>query len=196
MNTVVNGFSLGERRQLVADGIRAGKSNRAIARELQVDEGTVRRDRKYLATPERERPAKKERLRKSEVAKPMCRLDDPESLVRHKGRVLKAVTNWIAEQPMVLDEIEHALYEAGKHIVQGRGLVRMPPIPTRRPEQLLLLTRPDPAKWGDFIPNPDYWAEWLARWLVVCMPAQDKFYDEILQETSLWARDRAPRFVY
>jgi DNA-binding NarL/FixJ family response regulator len=34
-----------ERRWLVAFGVHAGKSNRAIARELGVDDGTVRNDR-------------------------------------------------------------------------------------------------------------------------------------------------------
>ena len=41
-----------ERHKFVALGVKAGKSNRAIAKELGVDEGTVRRDRKFLATPE------------------------------------------------------------------------------------------------------------------------------------------------
>jgi hypothetical protein len=33
---------------------------RAIARELEVDEGTVRNDRMYLVTPEHDRQVKKE----------------------------------------------------------------------------------------------------------------------------------------
>lgn len=37
-----------ERRNLVALGIQAGKSNRMIAQELGVDEGTIRSDRKAL----------------------------------------------------------------------------------------------------------------------------------------------------
>ena len=54
MNTEQRSFrriSADERRKLVALGVQAGKSNRAIAKELGCDEGTVRRDRKFLATP-------------------------------------------------------------------------------------------------------------------------------------------------
>jgi DNA-binding NarL/FixJ family response regulator len=41
-----------QRRRFVALGVAAGKSNRAIVKELNVDEGTIRRDRRFLATPE------------------------------------------------------------------------------------------------------------------------------------------------
>ena len=47
-----------ERRKLVALGVEAGKSNRAIAKELGVAEKMIRLDRKFLATPENERPIK------------------------------------------------------------------------------------------------------------------------------------------
>lgn len=172
----------------VARGVEAGKSNRAIARELEVDEGTVRRDRMYLATPEFERPVKKERSKKSKVSKPMYTVDDHASLIRQKGRVLKAVGNWITEQRMVHNEVEHVLHEAGRQLFQGGELVKGIPIPIKRPGELLLPTRPDASKWGDFVPNPDYWADWLARWLAVCLPAQEELHAELLRETSLWAR--------
>jgi DNA-binding NarL/FixJ family response regulator len=38
-----------ERRELVVLGVKAGKTNRAIARELNVSEGTVRCDLKLLS---------------------------------------------------------------------------------------------------------------------------------------------------
>jgi hypothetical protein len=103
-----------ERRPLVAFGVHAGKSNRAIARELKVDEGTVRRDRKHLATPGHDRQVKKERPKKPRTPKPMYMVDDRASVIRHKGRVLRAVKHWIEEERMVLNEIEHVLHEAGK----------------------------------------------------------------------------------
>jgi transposase-like protein len=61
MNTARSGPSPQERRRLVALGVQTGRSNRAIAKELDVDEGTGRRDRKYLGAPECERAVKKER---------------------------------------------------------------------------------------------------------------------------------------
>lgn len=188
MNPDRSRFTPEERRRLVGVGVRAGKSNRAIAKELEVDEGTVRRDRKYLETLEPDWPVKRERPVKPKTPKPMYTTNNHATLTRHKGRVLKAVKHWIEEEGMVLSEIEHALHEAGKKLFQGGEVVKGLPIPIKRPEELSLPTRPDPSKWEDFIPNPDYWAEWLARWLAVCLPAQEDLQVEVLRETSFWAR--------
>ena len=97
----------------------------------------------------------------------------------------------LEEEHMVLNEIEHVLHEAAKRLFQERELVRRIPIPMKKPEELLVATCPAPSDWGDFIPNPDYWANWLARWLAVCLPAQEDLQAEVLRETSLWAQARA-----
>jgi transposase-like protein len=73
MNTseVRTRHSATERRERVALEIKAGKSNHAIARKLSVDEGTVRRDRIFLSTPEDERPVRVPRPKKQRpVAEP------------------------------------------------------------------------------------------------------------------------------
>ena len=190
MNKIRSSYSPEERRRLVDCGVKAGKSNRSIAREMDIDEGTVRRDRKYLATPEHERSVRKERPRKIKAPVPMYTLGDAASLIRQQRRVLKVLKQWITEQRMVLKEIEYVLDEAGKQLFRGREFVKSFPIPTRKPEELLALVRPDSSKWADR-EAPDYWAEWLARWLAVCLPAQQELHEEIQRETSLWARDRA-----
>jgi IS30 family transposase len=64
-NTIDKKLTPTERHDFVALGVKTGKSNRAIAKELGVDEGTVRRDRKFLATPENERPVKVPRPKKA-----------------------------------------------------------------------------------------------------------------------------------
>ncbi len=194
MNTARGTYTPEKRRGLVAIGIRAGKSNRAIAKQLGVDEGTIRRDRAYLETPEHDRPTKRERTRKD--PKPMYTIEDLASVMRQKGRVIKAVRHWIAEQHLVLHEIEYVIHEAGKRLFVGSDFVKTIPVPTEKPDELLITSRPNPEKWEDLIPNPDYWADWLARWLALCLPGQGDLYDQILRETSQWARDRAAGFVY
>ncbi len=97
---------------------------------------------------------------------------------------------------MVLNEIECVIHAAGKELFKGRHFVRSIQVPTQKPEELLIPSRPNTQNWGDFICGPDYWADWLARWMALCLPGQDELYDETLRETSQWARDRAAGFVY
>ncbi len=110
-----------ERRLRVALGVRLGKSNRAIAKDLGVDEGTVRRDRKFLATPKHLRPVKKGRPKKPKKVEPAYNADDPDTVERDFRRGSKALKVWIAEEKMVLNEIEYVLHEAGKRLWVGQG---------------------------------------------------------------------------
>ena len=64
---------------------------------------------------------------------------------------------------MVLNEIEYVLHEVGKRLYLGGYLLRKVPVPTESPSELMSVARPDGSVWGDFIPNPDLWAAWLAR---------------------------------
>ena len=91
---------------------------------------------------------------------------------------------------MVLNEIEDVLHEAGKRLYFGWGKVKDLAVPTQRPAELLNVARPDGAAWGDFIPNPDFWADWLARWMALCLPRRHELHQRLLKETSLWARSQ------
>jgi hypothetical protein len=188
VNTLNHKLPQTERRKLVTLGLQAGKSNRAIAKELNVDEGTVRRDKKFLETPEYFRPVKKERSKNLKKVKPAYDPDDTASLELHFQHISKALRLWIAEENMVLNEIEYVLHEAGKRLYLGRDLVSGIPEPTESPSKLMIVTRPDGSVWGEFLPNPDFWADWLARWLARCLPRQHELHQRLLKETSLWAR--------
>ena len=127
-----------ERRRHVELGVKAGKSNRAIARELGVDEGTVRRDRKFLATPPMERLVRVPILKKQ---RPVREVSPDERRRRHRQSLLEAAQLWITqERDMLLPHVEHVLDEAGKllylHGLNLRGI----PISTKKPSELLVLS--------------------------------------------------------
>src|ERR1700735_4723196 len=76
------------RRSMVSLLAKKGLSNRAIAKALKVDEATVRRDLKFLHTPEDQRPIKKRRPKKVRQFTPEQRLQ----------QMLKVSKKWIADQ--------------------------------------------------------------------------------------------------
>lgn len=178
-----------ERREFVARGVRARKSNRAIAKELDVDEGTVRRDRKFLATPEHERPIKAERPKKPKRIRPAYHPDDIASLELHVRRMLKVLKAWITEEGVLITEIEDILHGASKNLYLHRdSLCERIQVPTQSPKDLIPVARPTPLSEDELIPSPDYWARWMARWLAICLPGQEELQKRLFHEVSLWAR--------
>jgi transposase len=177
-----------ERRKFVALRVKAGKSNRAIAKELDVDEGTIRRDRKFLAIPEHERPVKAPRPEKPKKVRPVKVLEPGELSRLRFQNMLDVVKHWIGEQGITLPDIEYVLHEAGRRLYQGRSIVRGLPNSPHTPAKLLPMTRPN-YEIEDYMPAKlEYCADWLARWLACCLPREEARQDEFLRETSLWAR--------
>ena len=177
-----------ERRDFVALRVRAGKSNRAIAKELGVDEGTIRRDRKYLATPEHERPAKKPRPPKSAKPRLVKEVDPAELRVRHFQTMLKTIKRWLSEQNPILPDIDYVLHEAGRRVYEGQVFISQLMEPTHGPVELLSMARPN-RQVEDYMPDRlEYCADWLARWLASCLPCDEAGRDELLRKTSIWAR--------
>ena len=66
----------------------------------------------------------------------------------------KVLRLWITEENMVLTEIEYVLREAGKHLHQGRGLLKHLPVPTKTPAELMAATRPSRSAEDELIPGP------------------------------------------
>lgn len=195
----ISKLSRAERRKLVALGIHAGKSNRAIAKEIGVDEGTIRRDRKALSPSEgREGPQSPsigprkppKKLRK--LARPLPVYNPaPEKSQKLDARiVINAIKLWIEEEHMVLEEIEYVLHEAAKRLHFGREVVRSIPASSKSPSELLERARPVNRDKDEIVPGPDFWADWLARFLALCFPRQEELRNEILRKTGVWARSR------
>ena len=91
MNILNRKLTPTERRSRVALGVRLGKSNRAIAKELGVDERTVRRDRKLLKKPKHLRAVKKERSKRPKKLELSYDPDDPTSVERQFRLVSEAL---------------------------------------------------------------------------------------------------------
>jgi transposase len=94
---------------------------------LGVNEGTVRRDLKFLATPESKRPVKKPRPKKPKKVPPIKELNPAELRQRHMQEMLETVQYWIDDQGLFSPNIEYVLDEAGKKLHWDRELVNRLP---------------------------------------------------------------------
>jgi hypothetical protein len=166
----------------------AGKSNRAIAKELAVDEGTVRRDRKFLATPIEERPVKAAPRRRPRKLRPAYNPEDAASVALYFRRMTRVLRRWIVDEHMILVDLEHLLDQAGKRLFYSRESLKKLPVPTKSPPELLPLTRPGGPVEDNTPSDLDFRTDWLARWIACCLPREKALQDQLLRETSMWAR--------
>ncbi len=176
----------------MALGVKDGKLNRAVAKELGVDEGTVRRDRKFLATPENERPMRVPRpkkLKEPKKGKSVRELTPEERRQQYWQLMLTVVKLWITQAGLIPPDLEwHVLPEAGRLLHHQRHFLSQLPEPVESPDELLSLTRPTNVV-EDYMPSKlPFYAEWLARWLAYCLPREEEQQDEFLRQTSVWAR--------
>ena len=172
-----------ERRKRVALGIEAGKSNRAIAKELGCDEKLVRNDRHFLATPVEDRLEKKPKK-----VRPVRQLSPKEIHDRDLKELLAAADRWVAEQRLQLNQVEYAVHEAGKLLYYAKGALNNIPVLAGTPYELFALVIPIETEQDYDAAGLDFWAKWLARWLAVCAPGDEALQDEVLREMSKRAR--------
>jgi hypothetical protein len=177
-----------ERRKMAALGAAAGRSNRTIAKELGVSEVTIRRDLKHLAMPEGERPPRVPRLKPVREQLLFHEMSADQHR-HHLKRILKLARFWIVQEGFTLNELEEfILPEAGKHLYRYRGPLSKVRDTPESPEQLLLSTRPTRVIEQDMSAKLVFCAEWLARWLALCLPREQDQQEEVLRQISLEAR--------
>ena len=103
---------------------------------------------------------------------------------------------WIIEQGLVLVEIESILCHASKLLDRYQGRLRVEKVPPdlRTPYELLAWTRP--GRWKDDVTGLEQYAHWFARWLVLCLPADQDLQDAVCCVILVQAKSQAERFVY
>jgi hypothetical protein len=164
-----------------------------IAAELGVDEATVRRDLRFLAVPVEERRVTPPKKPPSE--RPLRTLSPDKLRKRRMKELLKVSQSWIVAQTAVLSDVEYILDKTGKLLYGYAHALRNIPISPSSPSELLARARPKKAAEDD-VSGLEFLGDWLARWLVLCLPGEEELQDDVLRETSIWARSPQHRFVY
>ena len=184
MTSMASSLSPTERRERVALAANHAKLHRVLARELGVDESTIRRDRIFLATPVEDRPLKKPKKVRT------VRELNPE---RRLKRLLKAGQSLITQHTAVLSDVLYILDKTGRFLHRNRIHVENIPENLGTPSELIALAQPKKPVEDDSS-GLEYRADWFADWLAMCLPKEEELQDKVLREISLWAREPR-RFV-
>jgi hypothetical protein len=110
--------------------------------------------------------------------------------------LLEAAQRWIYEQVLILPEIEYILRNSREivYLYRDRLTAENLPASLRTPYELMVWARPKRAE--DDVTGLYQYANWLARWLVLCLPGDEDLQDEVCCQILLRAQSRAQRFVY
>jgi hypothetical protein len=114
----------------------------------------------------------------------------------HLVALFETAQRWIIEQGLVLGEIEYILGQTGKLLGLYRGRLTAEELPPslRTPYELMVWARPERAK--EDVTGLEQYSQWFARWLVLCLPADQDLQDAVCCVILVQARSRAQTFVY
>ena len=110
--------------------------------------------------------------------------------------LLETAQGWLLEQGLILAEVECVLCLASRllHLYRGHLTVERLPTSLRTPYELMAWARPergeDDATWFE------HYANWVARWLVMCLPGEEDLQNAVCCVILIQARSQVQRFVY
>jgi hypothetical protein len=101
--------------------------------------------------------------------------------------LLEVAQRWIYEQNLALADIEYIMEQAGYLIYVYRGHLSAERLPAslRTPCELMAWARPESAQDDASL---EQYANWFARWLVLCLPWDEELQEAVLNEVASWAR--------
>jgi hypothetical protein len=183
-----------ERLKEVALALDAGKSNRVIATDLDVDEATVRRDRKLLEEQERKvsellkqkqtreaRASLRQKivLPKKPPSKPTRKLARQSS---NLGQIDSIAQVWAMGQNLTLADFRVVIDGAAKTLFEWKESADAVSQLDKTPEELLTWSRPQEtiSEEEGGPARIHFCVDWLARWMALCFPAQEELQDRAL----------------
>ncbi len=163
-------------------GVVAGKSNRQIAKELGVDEGTVRRDRLTLRLSKEDLQAVKggapvePLLRKQEKRKVAAAREKHEAAERESqfltNRLVKLIRDWLTQFPF--QDVD------ALHVVRGIDRwswdFQTPKaiyVPDSKIKATIERVKPKADHLSEMFAIIEFAKEWLFRWIVLVEPDRD-----------------------
>jgi hypothetical protein len=165
---------------------RLAKSNRAIGKELGVDEKMVRLDRRFLATPVEDRPPPAAPPKKPTKERPVRELTPEKIREQRMQSLLEVAQLWITREGLILPDIEFILDKAGKLLYKDRLSLKNIPISLRSPSELIVSARPERTE--DDVTGLEHYGKWFARWLALCLQGEEELQDDVRRQILKWAQ--------
>jgi len=177
-----NRLSRKDRLFRVQMGVAAGKSNREIAKQLGVDEGTVRRDRRTLLLSEPEiqaveaGAAVEPLLRKQERQKAATARERHEAAERGNqfltNRMTKLIANWLNGFSLIVPDMLHIIMGVDRPSWEY-GTRRIAYVPDSKIKATIEATKPKADDDLETFALIEFLRVWLFRWMVLVEPDRD-----------------------
>jgi len=177
-----NRLSRKDRLFRVQMGVAAGKSNREIAKQLRVDEGTVRRDRRTLLLSEPEiqaveaGAAVEPLLRKQERQKAATARERHEAAERGNqfltNRMTKLIANWLNGFSLIVPDMLHIIMGVDRPSWEY-GTRRIAYVPDSKIKAAIEATKPKADDDLETFALIEFLRVWLFRWMVLVEPDRD-----------------------